>query len=64
MTENPTGRFDQGGWIFGIGDGMIDPVLGGLFNHPHALLLGRRTFDILAAYWPFVEGEMAGMARR
>lgn len=60
-TEDPTGRFDQGGWVFGIGDDVIDPVLGALFEPPYALLLGRRTYDIFAAYWPFVEGEMAGM---
>jgi dihydrofolate reductase len=60
-TEDPTGRFDQGGWVFGIGDDVIDPVLGGLFNPPYALLLGRRTYDIFAAYWPFVDGNVAGM---
>ena len=47
--------------MFGIGDDVIDPVLGGLFGAPYALLLGRRTYDIFAAYWPYVEGEMAGM---
>jgi len=60
-TEDPTDGFDQGGWVFGIGDDVIDPVLGDLFHPPYALLLGRRTYDIFAAYWPFVEGEMAGM---
>lgn len=60
-TEDPTGRFDHGGWVFGIGDEVIDLVLGGLFEPPYALLLGRRTYDIFAAYWPFVEGELAGM---
>jgi dihydrofolate reductase len=60
-TEDPTGGFDQGGWVFGVGDEVIDPVLGALFNPPYALLLGRRTYDIFAAYWPYVEGEMAGM---
>jgi dihydrofolate reductase len=60
-TEDPTGHFDQGGWVFGIGDDVIDPVLGALFKPPYALLLGRRTYDIFAAYWPFVDGEMAGM---
>ena len=62
-TEDPTGGFDQGGWVFGIDDEVIDPVLGGLFHPPYALLLGRRTYDIFAAYWPFVEGEMAGMGK-
>ena len=62
-TEDPTGGFDQGGWVFGVGDEVVDPVLGRLFAPPYALLLGRRTFDIFAAYWPFVEGEMAGMGQ-
>lgn len=61
-TEDTTGGFDQGGWVFGIGDDVIDSVLGSLFGAPFALLLGRRTYDIFAAYWPFVGGEMAGMA--
>ncbi len=60
-TEDPTGGFEHGGWVFGVGDDVIDPVLSGLFDPPYALLLGRRTYDIFAAYWPFVEGEMAGM---
>jgi dihydrofolate reductase len=60
-TEDTTGGFAQGGWVFGIGDDVIDPVLGELFTPPYALLLGRRTYDIFAAYWPFVDGEMAGM---
>jgi dihydrofolate reductase len=63
LTEDPTGRFDQGGWVFGVGDDVIDPVLSGLFNPPYALLLGRRTYDIFAAYWPFVEDEMVGMGQ-
>lgn len=60
-TEDPTGGFDHGGWVFGVGDEVVDPVIGELFRPPYALLLGRRTYDIFAAYWPFVEGEMAGM---
>lgn len=62
-TEDTTGGFDQGGWVFGVGDAVVDPVLGGLFAPPYALLLGRRTYDIFAAYWPFVDGEMAEMGR-
>jgi len=60
-TEDPTGGFDQGGWVFGVGDDVIDEVLGDLFSPRYALLLGRRTYDIFAAYWPFVTGEMAAM---
>lgn len=60
-TEDPTGGFDRGGWVFGVGDDVVDPVIGALFTPPYALLLGRRTYDIFAAYWPFVGGELAGM---
>ena len=60
-TEDTTGGFDQGGWVFGVGDEVIDLVVGELFSPPYALLLGRRTYDIFAAYWPFVAGEMASM---
>jgi dihydrofolate reductase len=60
-TEDPTGGFDHGGWVFGVGDDVIDPVVGRLFNPPYALLLGRRTYEIFAAYWPFVTGEMSRM---
>jgi hypothetical protein len=36
--------------MFRVGDAVIDPVIGRLFNLPYALLLGRRTYDIFAAY--------------
>lgn len=60
-TEDTTGGFDRGGWVFGVGDDVIDAVLGAVFSPPYALLLGRRTYDIFAAYWPYVGGEMAEM---
>ena len=60
-TEDLTGGFEQGGWVFGVGDPVIEPVLGQLFEPPFALLLGRRTYDIFAAYWPFVGGDNAPM---
>jgi dihydrofolate reductase len=62
-TEDPTNGFDQGGWVFGIGDEIVDPVLARLFDPPYAVLLGRRTYDIFAAYWPFVDGEIASMGK-
>lgn len=60
-TEDPTGGFEQGGWVFGIGDDVVDAVVGRLFAPPYSLLLGRRTYDIFAAYWPYVGGEMVAM---
>jgi dihydrofolate reductase len=56
--EDPTGGFQLGGWVAPLAD--VDPVfgqeLGKLFDQPFDLLLGRRTYDIFAAHWPFAEG--------
>src|ERR1043165_1788899 len=58
--EDPTGGFKFGGWTAPLGD---DPVfgeeLGKLFEEPFDLLLGRRTYEIFAAYWPYAKGGPA-----
>lgn len=59
-TEDPTGGFDQGGWQFKFPDPAADETLGGAFEG-YDLLLGRRTYDIFAAFWPYVQGEEAGI---
>ena len=54
--EDPTGRFKFGGWTASLGnDPLFDEELGKLFGEPFDLLLGRRTYDIFAAYWPYAE---------
>lgn len=60
-TEDSTGGFAESGWLFKVWDDGINDTLGALFTPPYDLLLGRRTYDIFAAYWPYVEGEEAGM---
>jgi len=53
-AEDPTGGFALGGWTapyFGEGLGA---ALGKIFGRPFDLLLGRKTYDIFAAYWPYV----------
>jgi dihydrofolate reductase len=60
-TEDPTGGFGEGGWMFKVWDEDVDAVIGGLFARRYDLLLGRRTYDIFAAYWPYAEGEGAVM---
>ena len=55
--EDPTGGFDQGGWVFKLWDEGIEETLGALFTPPYDLLLGRRTYDIFAAYWPYADGD-------
>lgn len=54
--EDPTGGFKFGGWGAPFED---VPELGKLFDKPFDLLLGRRTYEIFAAYWPYHEGGPA-----
>ena len=60
-TEDFTGGFDEGGWVFKVWDEAVGEAVGALFAGDYALLLGRRTYDIFAAYWPYVEGEAVAM---
>ena len=60
--EDTTGSFDQGGWLFKIWDTGIEETLGSLFSDDYDLLLGRRTYDIFAAYWPYAEGDNKPMS--
>lgn len=53
--EDPTGGFDEGGWLFKIWDPGIEETLSSLFSGDYDLLLGRRTYDIFAAFWPYAE---------
>jgi dihydrofolate reductase len=55
--EDPSGGFKYGGWVAPLGDDPVfDEALGKLFGEPFDLLLGRRTYEIFAAYWPYAEG--------
>jgi dihydrofolate reductase len=56
-SEDPTGGFTEGGWVFRVGDEDVFETIGSWFGDDYDLLLGRRTYDIFAAYWPYVEGE-------
>jgi dihydrofolate reductase len=62
-SEDYTGWFDEGGWLFRFGDDGIFDTIGSLFAGDYDLLLGRRTYDIFAACWPYVEGDGAEMGR-
>ena len=58
-NEDTTGGFRFSGWLPPVGDDAIDQKIGELFGRPFDLLLGRRTYDIFAAYWPYAPDEMA-----
>jgi len=60
-TEDITDGFNEGGWVFKLWDEAAGDAIGALFAGEYDLLLGRRTYDIFAAYWPYVEGEEAAM---
>jgi dihydrofolate reductase len=51
--EDRTGGFTWGGWQFGYNDDLTNNALAKIFSNPFDLLLGRRTYEIFAAYWPY-----------
>ena len=53
--EDPTGGFKHGGWTVGYFDDFLGKVMGEQMGKPFDLLLGRKTYEIFAAYWPFVK---------
>jgi len=62
--EDPEGGFAFGGWQAPLSDGMVFEQVWAGMDGLDALLLGRRTYDIFAGYWPYQEsGGAAGIAR-
>lgn len=59
--EDTTGGFAEGGWVFKLFDEEVSNEVGKLFGRDYDLLLGRRTYDIFAAYWPYVAKDPAGI---
>ncbi|RUU89791.1 MULTISPECIES: dihydrofolate reductase family protein [unclassified Mesorhizobium] len=57
--EDPVGGFKFGGWTFHYFDEAGSAAMDELFSKPFALLLGRRTYDIFAAYWPYQKDSIA-----
>lgn len=55
--EDPVGGFKYGGWVAPYFDESAGSLVGELFSHPFDLLLGRKTYDIFAAYWPYAGPE-------
>src|SRR5215207_1538437 len=55
--EDPTGGFKFGGWTAPYWDDAIGAVMGEAFSKPFDLLLGRKTYDIFAAHWPYIETD-------
>jgi dihydrofolate reductase len=57
--EDPSGGFTHGGWSFHYWDDLMQETMGEVMGKPFDLLLGRKTYEIFAAYWPHQEGPAA-----
>jgi dihydrofolate reductase len=62
--EDRTDDFKLGGWLPKVGDDAVGERVDKLFTPPFDLLLGRRTYDIFAAYWPYATGEGKSLGER
>lgn len=51
--EDRTNGFKWGGWSFHYWDELMNNILVKIMSTPFDLLLGRRTYEIFAAYWPY-----------
>jgi dihydrofolate reductase len=51
--EDPTGGFALGGWMFNYADDSTDISSAGFDGKDRELVLGRRTYEIFEAYWPY-----------
>jgi dihydrofolate reductase len=56
--EDPSG-FAHGGWVAPYWDDVVDHASAEGFGRPFDLLLGRKTYDIFAAHWPYVDTDPA-----
>jgi dihydrofolate reductase len=61
--EDPIG-FPFGGWQAPLMDDVTEAQVYAAYEGTDALLLGRRTYDIFAGYWPHQEGEFATLFNR
>lgn len=58
--EDPSGNFKYGGWTVPYFDEELGKEMGSQMK-PADLLLGRKTFEIFASYWPEHENDWPGI---
>jgi dihydrofolate reductase len=51
-TEDTSGDFEYGGWTVPYFDDFSGQVMSEQMGRPFDLLLGRKTYEIFASYWP------------
>jgi dihydrofolate reductase len=59
--EDTSGGFKYGGWVFSFFDEFVGKVMGEQMSKNADLLLGRKTFEIFASYWPDHENDWPGI---
>jgi dihydrofolate reductase len=59
--EDTSGSFEYGGWSVPYFDDFMGNVMAEQLSKPFDLLLGRKTYDIFAAYWPHHNDEFPGI---
>jgi dihydrofolate reductase len=62
-TEDTSGNFTLGGWTVPYFDEYLGNVMAEQMGQPFDLLLGRKTFEIFASYWPDHPEEGSGINR-
>lgn len=55
--EDPSGGFELGGWLPAVADEALNNQIMTYFLQPFDLLLGRKTWEIFAAHWPYMEDD-------
>src|SRR3954462_5243009 len=58
--EDDAGGFAYGGWSVNYWDDLMGKVMAEATSRPFAMVLGRKTYDIMAAYWPTASEEAGG----
>jgi dihydrofolate reductase len=51
--EDPSSGFTYGRWSIPLFDDFLDQTMVEQLSRPFDLVLGRKTYEMFAAYWPF-----------
>ena len=62
--EDETNGFKWGGWQFHYEDELTNQALSKIMSTPFDLLLGRKTYEIFAAHWPYQNDEISAIFNR
>lgn len=62
--EDTRGGFTSGGWLMGVFDPGCGETVDGWFSRCDAILLGRRTYDMMSGHWPQVTDPQDAVAAK